>query len=129
MVLFFMLYKRLVELRKEKKLTQEELASIIGISRSALSLYETNKRQPDFQIICRLADYFDVSVDYLLCRTDERRSIKDEIYKSNDAAASILRDPDISAVLKDLDYMTEKEKESLLTHLYGIKTKRQRENI
>lgn len=121
-----MLYERLVELRKERKMTQEELANVLGISRSALSLYETDKRQPDFQTICRLADFFNVSVDYLLGRTDDRYGVASTTYKAGNKADSILRDPDIREALDELDYITADEKESLLTHLYGIKSKRQR---
>lgn len=123
-----MLNERLVKLRLEKKLTQDELAHILGISRSALSLYETNKRQPDFQMLCRLADFFGVSLDYLLGRTDERQGITDKKYKTANAANAILRDPDIQKALAELDHITPEEKESLLTHLYGIKSKRQRDN-
>ncbi|AEE96927.1 helix-turn-helix domain-containing protein [Mahella australiensis] len=121
-----MLYERLVELRKERKMTQEELANVLGISRSALSLYETDKRQPDFQTICRLADFFNVSVDYLLGRTDDRCGVARTTYKAGNKADFILRDPDIREALDELDYITADEKESLLTHLYGIKSKRQR---
>ncbi|MDI3508754.1 MAG: hypothetical protein PWP48_1345 [Clostridiales bacterium] len=121
-----MLYERLVKLRKERKMTQEELANILGISRSALSLYETNKRQPDFQTICRLADFFNVSVDYLLDRTDDRHGVAGAVYKPDNTSNSILRDPDIRRALDELDHITAEEKESLLTHLYGIKSKRQR---
>lgn len=121
-----MLYERLVELRKKRKMTQEELAGVLGISRSALSLYETNKRQPDFETICRLADFFDVSIDYLLGRTDDKHGVAGMVYRPDNAASSILRDPDIRKALEELDHITPEEKESLLTHLYGIKSKRQR---
>lgn len=121
-----MLYERLVKLRKERKMTQEELANVLGISRSALSLYETNKRQPDFQTICRLADFFNVSVDYLLARTDDRHGVAGTVYKPDNTSNSILRDPDIRRALDELDHITAEEKESLLIHLYGIKSKRQR---
>lgn len=62
--------KRLSVLREQKKITQSELAKLTDISRSRLSLYETNKREPDFDTLKQLSDFFNVSTDYLLGRTD-----------------------------------------------------------
>lgn len=61
---------RLRTLRKERKISMRELGSIIGVHESTISLYETGKRQPDYDTLNRLADYFQVSVDYLLGRSD-----------------------------------------------------------
>jgi transcriptional regulator with XRE-family HTH domain len=61
---------RITLLREKHALTQEELARKLGISRSALSHYETNRREPDYETLSKLADMFLVSVDYLLGRTD-----------------------------------------------------------
>lgn len=66
-----MLHHRIVELRKSKKITQEELAKRVGVSRSALSQYELGTRQPDYDTIKRMADFFEVSTDYLLGRKDD----------------------------------------------------------
>jgi len=60
---------RIAELRDARALTQEQLATTLGISRAALSHYEKNRRQPDFDTLIKLADEFNVSVDYLLGRT------------------------------------------------------------
>lgn len=67
-----MLHHRIVELRKSKKITQEGLSNKIGVSRSALSQYEIGSRQPDYDIIKRMADYFDVSIDYLLGNSESQ---------------------------------------------------------
>lgn len=64
---------RLIELRGELSLTREELANKLNITYSALSKYETNKRFPDKETLSELADFFDVSVDFLLCRTNIRK--------------------------------------------------------
>jgi len=63
--------QRLVDLRQKKGLTQEELAQMVNMSRSALSLYELSRREPDFTTLGKLADFFEVSTDYLLGRTSE----------------------------------------------------------
>lgn len=65
---------RLKQVRIEHNVSQKELAHILGIGASSLSQYETGKREPDFQTLSKLADYFGVSVDYLLGR-DERASL------------------------------------------------------
>lgn len=59
---------RIAELREQKGWTQEELSASIGISRAALSHYEKNRRKPDYETLDRLADLFQVSIDYLLGR-------------------------------------------------------------
>jgi len=64
------LSKRLIELRKQKNKTQEDIAKVIGVTRPAYTAYERGLRTPDYDILVTLADYFDVSVDYLLGRTD-----------------------------------------------------------
>lgn len=61
---------RLRELRKEKKLTQEELGSKINVTKVSVSGYENGNRNPDTETLQKLADYFNVSTDYLLGRTD-----------------------------------------------------------
>lgn len=65
---------RLKELREEKKLTRDSLADILNVSYSAVSKYETNVRFPDKGTLIQLADFFDVSVDYLLCRSNIRET-------------------------------------------------------
>lgn len=66
-----MFKKRLTMLRKSKKLTQIELAKMLGISRGSLSMYEIGQREPDFAMLRRIADFFNISTDYLLGRTNE----------------------------------------------------------
>ena len=60
----------LKELRKEKGITQKELAKGIGVSYAAISFWEMGVNEPKISYILALADYFDVSVDYLLGRKE-----------------------------------------------------------
>lgn len=62
--------KRIKELRKEKGITQVELAKAIGISQAIVSQYENSIYEPTASIIVKLADYFGVCTDYLLGRQD-----------------------------------------------------------
>lgn len=64
-----MLCKRIKELRKEKKITQEEMAARIGIDRASLSRIESGVFTPSTENLLKIANYFEVSVDYLLGRT------------------------------------------------------------
>ena len=57
-------------LRKEKKLTQIALQMKTGIEQALLSKYETGERIPPTDTLLILADFYDVSIDYILCRTD-----------------------------------------------------------
>ena len=67
------LAERLKELRKEKGVRQEQVAVAVDISMSAYCNYEQGKREPTASVLCRMADYYDVSVDYLLGRSDNRK--------------------------------------------------------
>ena len=63
---------RLKELRKEFGLTQDKIAADLGLTPSGYRCYEQGKGFPDVPRLYKLAEYFDVSIDYLLGRTDRR---------------------------------------------------------
>ncbi|PIC81072.1 transcriptional regulator [Sporosarcina sp. P18a] len=65
-----MLSVRLISLRKSHKKTQQDVADYLGLTRPAYTAYERGNRQPDYTILQKLADYYDVSTDYLLGRSD-----------------------------------------------------------
>ena len=67
--------ERLVELRKSRGLTQKQLAADLQLSELAIQHYEAQRRKPAFDVLLSVADYFDVSLDYLVGRSDipERR--------------------------------------------------------
>lgn len=58
--------ERLKNLRLEKKLTQKELGANLSLAESTISLYESAKREPDFETVKKIAAFFGVSTDYLL---------------------------------------------------------------
>lgn len=62
---------RLKELRKRNNITQLKLAMDLNMSQNTISRYETGKREAGYQELIAIADYFKVSIDYLLERTDE----------------------------------------------------------
>ncbi|MEE1239122.1 MAG: helix-turn-helix transcriptional regulator [Acutalibacteraceae bacterium] len=67
---------RLKKLRNDRKISQLKLAMDIGINQNSISRYETGEREADYKTLIALADYFDVSVDYLLERTDNPKFYK-----------------------------------------------------
>lgn len=60
--------KKVYELRKAQKVTQEQLAQILGITYQAYAHYEKGRCKPDIDCVVKLADFFNVSIDYLLGR-------------------------------------------------------------
>lgn len=65
-----LLGQRIARLRKNKNLSQADLAKIINIGTSTLGMYETGKREPNNEMLSRIADYFNVTTDYLLGRAE-----------------------------------------------------------
>lgn len=65
-----MFSQRLKYLRKEKKLTQNDMAELLGITRQGYAKYESGSGEPDIKAIDKLANFFNVTTDYLLGRSD-----------------------------------------------------------
>lgn len=65
------LAKRLVELRSKRKLSRREVAACTGMTERTYQRYENAERDPSAPSLLALANYYDVSADYLLGRTDE----------------------------------------------------------
>lgn len=64
---------RLKELRKQRGVSQLRLSMDLGLSQNTVSRYETGEREADYRTLILLGDYFNVSIDYLLGRTDNPR--------------------------------------------------------
>ena len=67
---------RLKELRKKKKISQLKLALDLNMNQNTISRYETMELEADYKTLIKIADYFDVSIDYLLGRTDIKKRYK-----------------------------------------------------
>lgn len=81
---------RMKALRVERNLLQAEFGEIIGkklgikrISPSAIGSYERNEREPSFDCLLAIADFFGVSLDYLMCRSEERLTVDDYLRADN----------------------------------------------
>lgn len=83
---------RISSLRKQKGLSQQELADRLNVSKSSIAMYETEKREPDFEILERLAEYFSVSIDYLIGRANSNTLV----------GVNLNVDPEIADLLEKL---------------------------
>lgn len=61
---------RLKELREDRRIYQREMAELLGLSMRGYQGYETDQSEPKLATLVAIADYFDVSIDYLVGRTD-----------------------------------------------------------
>ncbi|HII4461556.1 helix-turn-helix domain-containing protein [Clostridium perfringens] len=105
-----MFYKRLRQLRESKELSQKDLADILKVGPSTVSMWEQGKRIPDSDMLIILANYFNVSIDYLLGRTNDKNIIeidKDTI-TLGEKVDSYLRENGINP-----DEMTEEQREDI----------------
>lgn len=93
---FLMFGERLKELRRNNKLTQQELANTLKVSASTIGMYEQGRRSPDTGTLNQVAEHFDVSVDWLLGRTDFSHSTLNPYNK-------LLTQKDEKDIAKDLE--------------------------
>ncbi len=70
---------RLKELREDKDLFQKDIAKYLNMSQTGYSQYETETNDIPTEILKKLADYYNTSIDYILYRTDERKPYKKSI--------------------------------------------------
>ena len=113
--------ERLRELRKIKDVGQKEVGAIIGLSESSIGKYEAGKQTPDPTAIIKLADYFSVSVDYLLGRTDDNRRIEDlyiptmgDLYKT---ASNKQLSPEHMAIIEEIKKLPLSEQHEYLANV------------
>ena len=88
---------RIKQLRKQKGLTQKEMAEAVGVGVSTIAMWESGKRTPSFKLLNDLSDLFDKSIDYILGTSDNDRSPK-----LNDAQVEQLGTWEIQSELIDI---------------------------
>lgn len=67
---------RLKQLRKERGVSQQELADAVGVSQPSINKYENHNIEPDIAVLLQMADFFNTSVDYIVGHTEIRRPIE-----------------------------------------------------
>ncbi|MCT9852884.1 helix-turn-helix transcriptional regulator [Priestia megaterium] len=98
--------ERLRALRKEKNMSQKELGKILGLAESTVGMYEQGKRQPDFETLKKISDFFSVTIDYLVTGNT--------IAKSSDDMWKEFLDPRTELFFKDLKSAPEEKIEELI---------------
>lgn len=105
---------RIKELRMQKGLLQKDLAVILKVAQNTLSYWEQGKFQPDTDTLKKLADYFNVSVDYLLGRTDNPDTLDAQLEGVDFALYGEVKD------------LTDEEKEKILEFVKFTKSQRKK---
>ena len=102
-----MLSQRLIRLRKSKKKTQEDIAKVIGVTRPAYTAYERGSRTPDYDILKVLANYYDVTIDYLLGHSNDPQKTEEEAFEA------FRNDPELERWYKELPKNDEEDLQKL----------------
>lgn len=122
---------RLNELRNEKRLTQEQLANKFYLNKSSISRYERGQQVPELELLQQIADFFEVTTDYLLGNSDIRNPYKEnkeeqqlpEYFETPEEAIDFLLKQNVIMGFGgfDVDKLSDEEKvefaNSLLEHL------------
>lgn len=120
-----MFVSRLENLRSSRKLTQKEIAGKLGIARTTYSGYENGTREPDHEMLQKMADLFDVSVDYLLGRTNNLNQVISDNAK-NLLDALDLADADIAKkyeIFVDGQKLSEEQIKEFISYVRIVRSK------
>ena len=113
---------RIKYLRERNNISQIEFAKKIGVSNTVLSRYESGDRKPDYDTLQMIADFFDVSTDYLLGRTDTASLTSQE--KNEQEFQAFINDPELGVWYKELPKSDEEELRKLRTIWEMIKAEK-----
>lgn len=95
---------RLREIRKQKGLNQRDVADAVGIARSSYANYECGRREVDHNTLVKLADFFNVSIDHILCRNEKQPIVDDDELRAKAIQrVQALPDPALTRVLDFLE--------------------------
>jgi transcriptional regulator with XRE-family HTH domain len=109
--------ERIKELRNQKKLTQDKLAKLVGISYIQVGRYETNKSNPSSDVLQRLATALDTTTDYIMKGTED------------DAVAAQLTDRELLKQFKQVEQLNPDDKNLIKTFIDAFLTKRQLQQL
>lgn len=99
--------KKLKALRTSRKISQKEFGKIFGLAESTIGMYERDERRPDFELLNKFADYFEVSTDYLLGRTDNSEESQEE--KDEADFQAFANDPELKRWYRELPKSKEED--------------------
>ena len=107
---------RLKELRKELNLTQDELGAKLGVHGKQLARYEIGKMMPSIKVLSKIADFCEVSLDYLVYGNDKKL-----------ASRSQINDAELLDMLRRIDRLKKPKRERLKWAIKGLLDKEERE--
>lgn len=123
--------ERLKELRKESELTQKELADKLSISSSAVAMYERGNREPSFEIMEEIADLFNVDMNFLLGKSQERNATQINIKISaggeneqKESLANVEHQEAVEKAAELFSRLSEEEQQQALTYIEFLLHKR-----
>lgn len=117
----------LKQLRLSRDLNQTEMAKELELSRERYNQYENERRAPDYETLKKIAEYFQVSTDYLLGRTDDPtpvRNLDQDLYDEQGPTKeleALMDDEPLRTEFMDYDEWSEEEKRNLLNFIKGQK--------
>ncbi|WP_146549046.1 helix-turn-helix domain-containing protein [Rummeliibacillus suwonensis] len=97
---------RIRKLREQYNISQKDFAKKINVSNVVLSRYESDERKPDYDTLEKIADYFEVSVDYLLGRSN---TLKQLVNKDDEEFEAFFNDPSLEKWYKELPKTKEED--------------------
>ena len=101
------------KLRENRRITQQQLAAAVGVSQQSINKYENHDVEPDLSTLIAIADYFYVTVDYLI----------GHVMASDKNSKMLSLSSDEIALINDYRFLSPKEKESILMILDNYKNK------
>ena len=108
---------RVKELRNQRGLRQDQFAKKIDVAPSTVGAYERDTREPSFEILKRMSNYFNVSIDYLLCNTDEPRMVEDALNDNSKELKDFLSN---NSVLFNGNELNQNDKQKIVDILTAI---------
>lgn len=112
-----MLSSKLKQLRNSTKLTQSEFAKKIDVARTTYAMYEQGNREPDYEILKKIANYYDVSTDYLLGVSEYKEPMHQKAGNTDPNLQEFeawVNDPRSKILFKEFNESSEEQKEALL---------------
>jgi transcriptional regulator with XRE-family HTH domain len=120
-------HQRLIQLRKEKNIDRKQLAKLLNVSYATISKYETGVRMPDSDSMKKIADLFNVSIDYLLGKSDIPTSAESVIATTleNSKLAvmwfNVSKRPELQQLLAEVEDMPKEKIEQMILVIKALK--------
>ncbi len=109
--------KNLKSLRLERGYTQEQLGALINVRKSVISKYERGAVQPSQEVLFQLSDLFDVSIDYLLDRTDKKKADTSEDVSAEFLASLSPETQKIYSLIQQLNDLPEQTRREAMNYI------------